>query len=45
MTDFIMDENDISLLPNDTLRKYKSLNNKKMTSQNSIKYNELNSKN
>jgi len=45
ITDFFPDENEISLAPNDTLRKYKSLNNKKMASQNNIKYNELYNKN
>ena len=45
ITDFIMDENDNSFVPNDTLRKYKSLNNKKMANQNNIIYNELYTKN
>ena len=45
ITDFIMDENDNSFVPNDTLRKYKSLNNKKMNNQNNIIYNELYTKN
>ena len=45
ITDFIMDENDNSFVPNDTLRKYKSLNNKKMNNQNNIVYNELYTKN
>ena len=45
ITDYIMDENDTSLAQNDTLRKYKSLNSKKMTCHNNIKYNELYSKN
>lgn len=45
ITDFIMDENDNSFVPNDTLRKYKSLNNKKMNNQNKIIYNELYTKN